>query len=185
MNREKLEGRHPLRLLGGRARGRRSRPPRSPRRLGASPSAQEAGKARPRGDLRGAAKLGHEPVYQVVDGRPRRSPRSRARGGPLLQPHRVLRRRRHEGHEHRGVPRPARQAVHGRRPARPLPRAGQGARQEDLRVPRHPHAVFRDVLPGQARPFPRHRLPAHRQADVRGRLDRHRRGLGGRLASRS
>ena len=35
---------------------------------------------------------------------------------------------------------------------------------------------------GQARPLPRHRVPADRQADVRGRLDRDRRELGRRIS---
>ena len=37
------------------------------------------------------------------------------------------------------------------------------------------HALLRDVLPRQARPLARHLVPADRQADVGGRLDRHRR----------
>ena len=69
----------------------------------------------------------------------------------------------------------------GAGPARALPRAGQGARQEDLRLPRHPHALLRDRRTRAARPLARHRVPADREAGVRGRLDRHRLRLGRRL----
>ena len=52
-------------------------------------------------------KLGHEPSYQVLDGRNQSLARARqVRRRPRLQPHRVLCRRRHEGHEHRRLPRP-------------------------------------------------------------------------------
>ena len=58
-------------------------------------------------------KTGHEPFYHTLDGTPEslHSLRDRARR-PLLQPHRVLRRRRHQGDARRRLPRPARPPLH-------------------------------------------------------------------------
>ena len=50
-------------------------------------------------------------------------------------------------HQRRRLPRAAGSPFHRRGLARSLPRAGQGARQEDLRLPWHPHAVLHDRLP--------------------------------------
>ena len=46
-----------------------------------------------------------------------------------------------------GLPRDAAPALHRHRLAGPPPGAGQGAGQEDLRLPRHPHALLRHRLP--------------------------------------
>ena len=60
--------------------------------------------------------LGHSPFYVEIDGTTGVAEGARRHGvRPRLQPHRVVGRRRHEGHQHRRLPRPARQAVHGRR----------------------------------------------------------------------
>ena len=69
---------------------------------------------------------------------------ARLRERPRLQPDRVLGGDDTKDMQRRRLPRAARAPLHRRRPARPLPRAGQGARQEDLRLPRHPHALLRD-----------------------------------------
>ena len=66
------------------------------------------------------------------------------------------------------------QALHRLRHARPDAGAGQGGREEDLRVPRHPHAGVRQDLPRPARLLARPAVPGDRQAGARGRLDRHR-----------
>jgi len=58
------------------------------------------------------------------------------------------------------------------------PKGGGGAgasREERFFASRHSDAVLRDLIQGQARPFPRHRVSPHRQADLRGRFDRNRR----------
>ena len=182
MSSKKLKSRRPLRRPG------RKTPSRTPR--ASAREAGAAGKKRPRKKKKREARTTRRSSRPSESWATRRSTRcstgrdqslialAPGRRRPLLQPHRVVRRRRHQGHEHRRVPRPARTALHRRRSARALPRAGQGAREEDLRLPRHPDAVLRDLLSGQARPLARHRVSADREADLRGRLDRHRHELG-------
>ena len=97
---------------------------------------------------------------------------ARLRSG--LQSGRIVRRQRHGGLLHRRVPRADRQALHRLRFARSALRAGQGGREEDPRVPRHPHAGLRALVPRAPRFLARPRVSRHRQARARRRLDRHR-----------
>ena len=63
--------------------------------------------------------------------------------------------------------------------------AGQGDREEDLRLPRRPHAGVRQVVPRPPRFLARPAVSRHREAGARGRLDRHRVQRRGQLDPRA
>ena len=95
-------------------------------------------------------KLGHEPQLHELDGTPKSLLALAAAGMRSgLQPDRVVCRRRHRRLQDRRFPRADRQEVHRIGHARPDAGAGQGHREEDLRVSRHPHAGLCQVVRGR------------------------------------
>ena len=92
-------------------------------------------------------KLGHEPSYHVLDGKNQSLlALAKVRRRPRLQPHGVLRRRRHDGQEHRRLSGTAAHSVYRRRPAGSLSCPGQVDRKKDLRLSQDQDAGLRDLL---------------------------------------
>ena len=122
------------------------------------------------------AKLGHEPTLHELDGtleEPARARPDRVRSD--LQPHRVVRRRRHGRLQHRrptsscsGSASPA-PGSHGLMLAQDKALAKKIFAFHGIHTP-----VFARVVPRPPRLLARPAVPGHRQAGARGRLDRHR-----------
>ena len=119
-----------------------------------------------------AGARGHPPRDRRHAQEPAQPGQGRVRSG--VQPHRVVRGRRHRRLQDCRLPGTHREALHRIGHARPAAGAGQGHRQEDLRLPWRPHAGVRQVVPRTPGLLARPAVPGHREAGARGRLDRHR-----------
>ena len=120
-------------------------------------------------------KLGHEPSYYVLDGRPQSLLALAKCSADLI----FNLTESYAGDDTKEmhvdcIPRSSRNPLHRRRTARGHPCAGQIDRQEDVRILRHQVALLRHGLSRHHRPRARHRLPAHRKTHLRRWIHRHR-----------
>src|SRR6266849_1839341 len=149
-------------------------------------TAPEAAEVRPRGSLPSADEtrsrtVVHRARWTRYDAL--RACQEQGRSG--FQPGRVVRRRRHEGHEHPRLHGPRRRALHRIGSARPVAGARQSAREENRRVPWPEDALLGGLPSRPRRLLARREISADRQAGLRGWIDRHQHGFGGPFGQRA